>query len=82
MRHSATSAALGLDLGWSVAGGQSMGLSLSANHARGNQSGTAASHVDSNLLAGERLSLLTGNDALIAGAQLDSSKNLPILAVS
>jgi filamentous hemagglutinin len=70
MRHSATSAALGLDLGWSVAGGQSMGLSLSANHARGNQSGMAASHVDSNLLAGERLSLLTGNDALIAGAQL------------
>jgi hypothetical protein len=70
MRHSATSAALGLDLGWSIAGGQSMGISLSANHARGNQSGTAASHVDSNLLAGERLSLLTGNDALIAGAQL------------
>src|SRR6056297_1077079 len=70
MRHSATSASLGLDLGWSVAGGGTMGISLSANHARGNQSGTAASHVDSNLLAGERLSLLTGNDALIAGAQL------------
>ncbi|MCC5979364.1 MAG: hemagglutinin repeat-containing protein, partial [Salinarimonas sp.] len=70
MRHSATSAALGLDLGWSVAGGGSTGLSLSANHARGNQSGTAASQVDSDLRAGERLSLLTGNDALIAGAQL------------
>ncbi|WP_165604030.1 hemagglutinin repeat-containing protein [Saliniramus fredricksonii] len=70
LRHSATSAALGLDLGWSVAGGQSLGLSLSANHARGNQSGTAASQVDSDLRAGERLALLTGNDALIAGAQL------------
>jgi hypothetical protein len=70
MRHSATSASLGIDLGWSVAGGQTMGLSLSANHARGSQSGTAASHVDADLRAGERLSLLTGNDALIAGAQL------------
>ena len=43
-----------------------MGLSLSANHARGNQSGAAASHVDADLRAGERLSLLTGNDALVA----------------
>jgi hypothetical protein len=70
MRHSATSASLGIDLGWSVAGGGTTGLSLSANHARGNQSGAAASHVDADLRAGERLSVLTGNDALIAGAQL------------
>jgi filamentous hemagglutinin len=75
MRHSATSASLGIDLGWQIlgsssAGGGTTGLSLSANHARGSQTGAAASHVDADLRAGERLSLLTGNDALVAGAQL------------
>jgi filamentous hemagglutinin len=75
MRHSATSASLGIDLGWQIlgsssAGGGTTGLSLSANHARGSQTGAAASHVDADLRAGERLSILTGNDALIAGAQL------------
>ena len=50
-------------------------------HARGNQCGTAASQgPDSDLRAGERLALLTGNDALIAGAQLREREILLLIS--
>jgi hypothetical protein len=69
-RHSSASASIGLDMGWSVAGGPSVGVTLSGQVAGGRADASGTGQVESALQAGHTLAVLTGNDALIAGAQL------------
>ena len=69
-RHSSASASVGLDMGWSVAGGPSVGVTLSGQVAGGRADASGTGQVESTLQAGRTLAVLTGNDALIAGAQL------------
>jgi filamentous hemagglutinin len=57
-------------MGWSVAGGPSLGVTLSGQVAGGRADASGTGQVESNLQAGHTLAVLTGNDALIAGAQL------------
>ncbi len=57
-------------MGWSVAGGPSVGVTLSGQVAGGRADASGTGQVESTLQAGQTLAVLTGNDALIAGAQL------------